>query len=107
MNIDFSLFSKVDLRVGKVIDVKEPSWSNKLLELTVDFETEKKTIFSGIRKWYKKEDLLNKKFIFVFNLEPKKMGESVSHGMMLMSCEAEQPKLIYISDDISTGAKLC
>lgn len=86
-NMTYADFEKLDIRMGTVIDASIPKWSNKLLKYTVDFgETiGKRTIFSGIKKWYTPEDLISKQFAFIINLEPKKMGEEYSQGMMLMA----------------------
>lgn len=85
--IEYLDFEKLDLRVGEVMAVELPDWSNKLVQLTVDFGVEigQKTILSGIKKWYTEEDFLHKKFPFVVNLAERKMGQAVSQGMMVMA----------------------
>jgi methionyl-tRNA synthetase len=84
--IEYADFEKLDLRIGRVIEASAPEWSNKLLQFTVDFGTEigKKTILSGVKKWYVPADFLNKNFPFIINLAERKMGEGVSQGMMIM-----------------------
>jgi methionyl-tRNA synthetase len=109
--VSYSDFEKLDFRVGEVIYVSEPDWSNKLLKFEVDFGIlGKRIIFSGIRKWYKVEDFLNKKFVFLFNMENKKMGPSdsagrreASEGMMIMADGEESPVIIPVSDEIEVG----
>lgn len=82
--ISFTDFSKLDIRVGTVIECVEKEGSDKLLKLTVDFGEEgQKTIFSGIKKWYTPEDLKDKQFIFIINLEPRKMMDEYSEGMLM------------------------
>jgi len=106
--IAFTDFMKVDMRIGQVLAVEVPEWSEKLLQLTVDFGEEigQRTIFSGIKAYYQVEDLLNHKFPFVVNLAPRKMGPSVSQGMMLMVDAADKPLLIPIADEVVVGAPL-
>lgn len=106
--IQYPDFDKLDIRVGKIIDVSIPSWSSKLIELKVNFGKEigEKTIFAGIQKWYKPENLLNKKCLFIVNLAQKKMGESYSQGMMLMAEEKGKPILIKIPSLVSEGASI-
>jgi len=58
-------FSKVKLVVGRVIDVQDHPNADKLYILKVDLGNEVKQIISGIKQWYKKEELLNKKIIIV------------------------------------------
>lgn len=109
--VSYSDFEKLDFRVGEVVSVSEPEWSNKLLKFEVDFGTlGKRTIFSGIRAWYKAEALVGKKFIFVVNMEPKKMGPSdsegrreISEGMMIMADGEESPVIILVPEKIEVG----
>lgn len=82
--INYDDFAKLDLRVGTVANCEEKEGSEKLLRLTVDFGEEgTRTILSGIKKWYKPEDITGKQFVFVFNLAPRKMMGEESEGMIL------------------------
>lgn len=103
--ISYNDFAKVDIRVGLVTAVQVPDWSVKLLQFTVDFgpEISQRTIFSGVKKWYSQADFLNKKFLFVVNLAPKKMGEAESQGMMLMVDSEDKPLLIEIDQTALLG----
>lgn len=96
---------KIEIRVGQVISAEAPEWSHKLLQFTVNFGPEigERTIFSGIKQHYQPEELLNKKGIFVVNLEPKKMGNAESQGMMMMSDLEEKPLPIFIDDSVPVG----
>ena len=107
--IQFTDFLKVEMRVGMVIKVIVPEWSEKLLEFRVDFGPEigEKTIFSGVKQWYSAEDFLNKKFPFVVNLAERKMGPSISQGMMMMVDSMDKPTLITLDDQAELGAILC
>lgn len=107
--IQFDDFLKVEMRVGLVTEVQVPEWSEKLLQFTVNFggEIGQKTIFSGVKKWYTESDFLNKKFPFVVNLAPRKMGPAVSEGMMMMVDNQDKPLLINLADDAEIGVVLC
>lgn len=107
--IQFDDFLQVEMRVGLVTEVLVPDWSEKLLELKVDFGAElgQRTIFSGVKKYYTEADFLNKKFPFVVNLAPRKMGPSVSQGMMLMVDHSDRPVLITLDVQTELGAILC
>ena len=107
--IQFTDFTKVEMRVGVVVEVKVPEWSEKLLEFKVNFGAEigEKTIFSGVKKWYSEADFLNKKFPFVVNLAERKMGPAVSQGMMMMVDNQEKPLLITLDEQAELGAILC
>lgn len=107
--IQFDDFLKVEMRVGVVVEVKVPDWSEKLLEFRVSFGEEigERTIFSGVKKWYSEADFLNKKFPFVVNLAERKMGPAVSQGMMMMVDSQDKPLPIVLNDQAELGAVLC
>lgn len=110
--IEYADFEKLDFRVGLIVEATAPAWSNKLLQFTVDFGEEigRKTILSGIRKWYTPEELINKKYPFLINLAERKMGDGVSQGMMLMAdpvIEGEaKPTVIPLDNQIPVGTML-
>ena len=82
-------FLKVELLVGMIEQAEFVEKSDKLLKLHVDFGPKgKRQIFSGIRKHYAPEELIGKQGTFVFNLHPRKMMGSESHGMMLFAEDA-------------------
>jgi tryptophanyl-tRNA synthetase len=82
--VSFEDFARVELRAGKVLAASEPAWSKKLIEQRVDFGTlGVRTIFSGLREWYKASDLEGKTLVYVTNIPARKMGESASEGMIL------------------------
>jgi methionine--tRNA ligase beta chain len=92
--ISFDDFQKLDIRIGTVVKAEVPEWSHWVMRLTVDLGPEigERTIFSGIMKFYKPEDLLDKQFPFIINLKPKRIGPAnkegeyeYSQGMMLMA----------------------
>ncbi|OGY29289.1 MAG: methionine--tRNA ligase [Candidatus Woykebacteria bacterium RIFCSPHIGHO2_12_FULL_45_10] len=81
--VTFKEFQKLELKAGKVISAESTPGSSKLLKLKVDFGLENRQIIAGIAQWYKPEDLVNKSFIFVTNLEARKMMGLESQGMIL------------------------
>jgi methionyl-tRNA synthetase len=104
--ISFDDFIKLDLRVGTVINCEEKEGSNKLLRLTVDFGAEGiKNILSGIKQWYKPTDLMNKQFIFVINLAPRKMMGEESQGMIL-AADGKKPQPLKPKTKVSAGAQI-
>ena len=77
-------FQKVEIKVGLVIEAINKEGSEKLIRLTVDFGSETRTMFTGVRNFgYTPEYFLGKKFLFVTNLEPRKMMDEESQGMIL------------------------
>ena len=102
-NISFDDFKKLDIRIGKIISAEKVESSNKLLKLQVDFGTEKRQILAGIAKFYESESLVGKLCPFIFNLEPKKMGELESEGMILCA-DDNGPILLHPDREIKPGS---
>ena len=103
--INYQDFDKVDIRVGKVVVASDPEWSEKLIELSVDFGEEigQKTILSGVKKWYRPEDFQGNCYPFIINLQERKMGEGISQGMMLMVDAQEKPIAIKLDQGLTPG----
>lgn len=100
-------FEKLDIRIGTVMACESPDWSKKLLRLTVDFGEEgTRVIFSGIKSWYSPDDFVGKQFPFLVNLEPKKMGEEESQGMMLMANGQDKPVLFELQSSVPAGTEV-
>jgi len=84
-------FSKVDLRIAKIIKAEHVEGSDKLLRLTLDAgEGRLRNVFSGIKSAYKPEDLEGKLTVMVANLAPRKMKFGVSEGMVLAASHADE-----------------
>lgn len=112
--INFEEFQNVDIRVGTVVEAIVPEWSHWVMKIKVDLGDELgiKQAFSGIMKFYKPEDLLNKQFPFVVNLEPKTIGpeKELSEVMMIMAVpkddEETKPILFKLSSKVVNGTKV-
>ncbi len=76
-------FSKIDLRVAKVLEADAVEGADKLLRLKVDLGNETRQVFSGIKSSYKPEDLVGRHVVVVANLAPRKMRFGLSEGMIL------------------------
>lgn len=83
-------FSKIDLRVAKILNAEEIPEAEKLLKLTLDLGSEKRTVFAGIKSVYHPEDLIGKLTLMVANLAPRKMRFGVSEGMILAASGSEK-----------------
>lgn len=104
--IDYDLFTKIDLRVGEIISAEDVEGADKLLCLKIDIGSITKTIFAGIKKFYEPESLLGKKIIVVNNLKSRKMKFGESEGMLLAADNNEKVYLIEIDKDVINGAKI-
>ncbi|MDP1886092.1 methionine--tRNA ligase [Polaromonas sp.] len=84
-------FSKIDLRIAKIINCEAVAGSTKLLRLTLDVgEATLRNVFSGIASSYKPEDLIGKHTVMVANLAPRKMKFGISEGMVLAASHANE-----------------
>lgn len=100
-------FQKIEIRVGKVVEVKDAETRKPMYVLKVDFgELGVKQAIAGIKPFYEKEEILNKKFIFVFNLEPKKIANILSECMILAATKDDKVVVLQPEKDIEIGSKV-
>ena len=95
-------FSKLDLRVAKIVKAEHVEGADKLLKLTLDIGTGTRTVFAGIKSAYAPEKLEGQLAVLVANLAPRKMKFGISEGMVL-AASGEGPGIYLISPD--TGAQ--
>lgn len=100
-------FAKVELKVGEIIACEKVPKSSKLLHETVKFGEEIRSVCSGIAKFYKPEELIGKKVVFVTNLAPRMICGIKSEGMIL-AAEDENGNLSLVAPDrdIESGSEL-
>lgn len=97
--ISIDYLDKVKLKVGQILKVERIEKADKLYKLTVDLGTEKRTIVSGLVKYYKEEDLLNKQVVVVSNLKPAKLRGVESQGMLLAAGDDDIVKLLVLDNN--------
>ena len=84
-------FSKIDLRIARIVNCEAVDGSTKLLRLTLDAgEGRMRNVFSGIASAYKPEDLIGKLTVLVANLAPRKMKFGISEGMVLAASHGDE-----------------
>jgi methionyl-tRNA synthetase len=107
MEISFKDFQKLDLRVGKVISAERVKGSENLIKLQVDFGTEKRQSITGLAKWYKPEDLVGKKYVFILNLEKRKIF-GLESECMIFAAEDKRGNVVLIAPekDVEVGSKV-
>lgn len=105
--IRFDEFKKLDLRVGKILDVEEIEGADKLYLLTVDLGEETRKLVAGIKPWYEKEQLVGKNIIVVTNLEPKKIRGIESKGMLLATLFDNKLSILTTDkEEVPAGSKI-
>lgn len=96
--IDYDDYLKADIRMCEILSVEKIKGKDKLYKLEINTGFEKRIVVSGIAHQISSEQLLNKKFPFVLNLAPRKLGGVDSNGMIVMS-EGSDGKFYSIGDD--------
>ena len=92
-------FSKVDLRVAKIVNAEHVEGAEKLLKLTLDIgEAQPRTVFAGIKSVYDPEKLKGRMTVMVANLAPRKMKFGLSEGMVL-AASGDAPGLFILIPD--------
>ena len=106
--VNFDDWSKLDFRVGQIINVEEIEDADKLLKLTVNLGEEigERVVCAGIKEYYSKEELLNKKIVLFVNLTPRKLRGIESQGMILAANEDGKPVLIIPEKDVKLGTQI-
>ncbi|MFA5532668.1 MAG: hypothetical protein WDA13_03700 [Candidatus Shapirobacteria bacterium] len=107
--IKYSDFAKVEFLIGEIKEVIEVEESEKLLKLQVDFGEENlRTVFSGIKKWYKPKDLIGKKTVFVTNIMPRKIMGEESQAMIFGAEDesGENMSALFLDKDLPVGSKV-
>ena len=107
-NVSFDDFMKVDIRVGTILECCKVPKADKLLQFLIDDGMNKRTIVSGIAKYYTEpEKLVGKQVCFIANFEPRKLKGVVSEGMIL-SAEDKDGRLVLLtpSDLVTPGCNV-
>ena len=107
MEISFNDFMTLDIRIGKVEEATLISGSRNLLKLIVDFGSEKRQSVAGLLRYYKPEELVDKKFAFILNLQRRKfMG--IESQCMVLAAEDNEGHVILIGPekDIAAGSRI-
>ena len=96
--VSFEDFSKLDLRVGTIIEAKKMPKAKKLLVLQVDTGVDTRTIVSGIADSFSAEEVIGKRVTVLINLAPRALRGVESQGMILMT-ETADGRLVFVNPD--------
>ncbi|MCK4808097.1 MAG: methionine--tRNA ligase subunit beta [Candidatus Aenigmarchaeota archaeon] len=100
-------FSKLEIRVGTVIDVNDHPDADKLYVLTVDIGTETRQIVAGMRKYYTPDEIKGKQIAVIVNLDPAVIRGVESQGMLLAAEKGKKVVLLGVDKKIDDGARVC
>ena len=100
-------FMKVDLRVAKVLAAEKVPNSRKLVKLSIDAGSERRTLVAGIAEAYEPETLVGRTIVMVFNLKPAKLMGIESDGMVLAaSPDGGKPALVGFDLEVAPGTRV-
>ena len=106
MELSFEDFSKIDMRVGKIVDAQNIPQAKKLLKLAIDIGDNTKQCIAGIADIYTPEDLKGKLLVVVTNLKPRKVFGLVSEVMVLAALDGTIISIIQPDKTIKPGSKI-
>ena len=99
--VTFDDFTKIDLRVGTILEAEKVEKADKLLKLKVDTGIDIRTLVSGVAESFTAEEIIGKQVMVLVNLEPRKIRGIESQGMLLLT-EKEDGKLTFVTPDDKT-----
>ena len=100
-------FKRLEMRVGTVVEVSRVPRTNKLYKVVVDLGTYgRKQTATSLVDYYKAEELLHKRVIFLSNLKPTEFAGQKSEGMLLAASEGEKLSLLSIERDVPDGSRV-
>jgi len=105
--IHYKEFQKLDMRIGRIIDVENIEGADKLYKMQVDFGGETRTAIAGLKKHYSPDYLLDRKFVFILNLERRKIKGIESECMIFAAVDDEDNiVLLQPEKDIKEGSRI-
>jgi methionine--tRNA ligase beta chain len=104
--VSFEEFSKIDIRIAKVLEVSRVPKSARLLKLRLDINGVTKQCIAGIGAAYQPEQLKDKLIAVVTNLQPRKIMGLESEVMLLAAADGPQISALVADRELSSGAKV-
>ncbi len=102
----YEKWEQIDLRVAEVESVEDHPNADKLYVLRINLGQEKRTLIAGLKRFYRKEELLGKKLIVVCNLEPANFRGVKSEGMLLAGEDENTVAFLTPQGDAEPGARV-
>ena len=106
--ITYDDFAKLQFQIGQIVKCEEVPKSKKLLCSQVKIGSETRQIVSGIKAWYKPDQMVGKKVMVVTNLKPAKLAGLLSEGMILCAEDDEGNLALMVPEkDVKPGSEVC
>ena len=106
MSIDYDDFSKLDLRVAKILTVEKIPGKSRIVKGEIDLGEEKRNVIIGGAEFYEVDELIGKTVIAVINLMPKKIAGIDSNAMLLAADTNGKPFWLTVDDKVPLGTKI-
>ena len=106
MSISYDDFTKLDLRVAKILKIEKISGKTKIVKGEIDLGDETRNVIIGGAEFYEHDDLIGKTVIVVANLEPKKMAGVESNAMLLAADINDKPFWLTVDSEVPSGTKI-
>ena len=105
--ITYEEFSKIHLKIGKIIHAENIPGMKKVLKVIVDIGIEQRNIIVGAATFYKPEELIGKVIVICTNIEPRKIGNIISNGMLLAADGSNgKPIFLTINEEAPIGTNI-
>ena len=106
MSIDYDDFSKLDLRVAKILTVEKIPGKSRIVKGEIDLGEEKRNVIIGGAEFYEADELIGKTVIAVINLMPKKIAGIESNAMLLAADTNGKPFWLTVNDKVPLGTQI-
>ncbi|MCP8313133.1 MAG: methionine--tRNA ligase subunit beta [archaeon] len=104
--VSFEEFSRIDIRIGKIVEAQQIAGSKKLIKLMIDIGGVVKPSVAAIGENYKPDQLLSKLVAVVTNLKPRKVFGVESEVMILAALDGPNVSILYPDKQVSSGSKV-
>lgn len=104
--IKFEDWTKLEIRIGKVVEAEKVENADKLLKLIIDFGDEKKQVLTAMAEYFEPDHFLNKQIPVLVNLEPRTIRGLESQGMILAGDVNGKPVLMHPEEEVPNGSKV-
>ena len=106
-NISYNDFTKLDIRVAKIISTESIEGKSKIIKGKIDLgNDDKRDVIIGGAQYYRPEDIVGKIVIVIANLEPKKMAGVESNAMLLAADVDDKPYWLTVNEDVPLGSSI-
>ena len=106
MSISYDDFTKLDLRVARILEIEKIPGKTKIVKGEIDLGDETRNVIIGGAEFYEPDDLVGKTVIVVANLEPKKMAGVESNAMLLAADINDKPFWLTVDSEVPSGTKI-